>query len=248
MKALITFALANEFAAWRRSRHFKRLSADAWDQTYRAQVGAADVRVVLTGAGRFAAQQALARAFDHAPDVCIASGFSGALKPAYRPGVVLAARTVADVDGTRLMRSDAELISRAAHLGAKVVERFLTSDRVVSTAEEKNSLGASGDAVDMESVYVLSAAAQREIPSVAIRAISERIRVESSARFRPRIQRAWHRERSESDWANRRPATSNWRVASSGARERAGGGVLGEVSRRVRAAHCGGAFAGNRTG
>ena len=131
------------------------------------------MRVVLTGAGRFAAQQALARAFDHAPDVCIASGFSGALKPAYRPGVVLAARTVADVDGTRLMRSDAELISRAAHLGAKVVERFLTSDRVVSTAEEKNSLGASGDAVDMESVYVLSAAAQREIPSVAIRAISD---------------------------------------------------------------------------
>jgi adenosylhomocysteine nucleosidase len=173
MKALITFALANEFAAWRKSRQFKRVSVDAWDQTYWAQVGAADVRVVLTGAGRFAAQRALARAFDHVPDVCIASGLAGALKPAYRPGAILAARTVADVNGTRLMRSDPELISRAGEGGAKVVERFLVSDRVVSTTEEKMSLGLSGDAVDMESLHILAAAACRGVRSVAIRAISD---------------------------------------------------------------------------
>jgi len=175
MKALITFALASEFAPWRKSRRFTRVSVDAWDQTYWAQVGTTDVRVVLTGAGRFAAQRVLARAFDYGPDVCIASGLAGGLKPAYRPGAILAARTVTDTKGTKLIRSDAELVSRAGDLGAKVVERFLTSNHVVSTAEEKKSLGASGDAVDMESVYVLSAAAQREIPSVAIRAISDAV-------------------------------------------------------------------------
>jgi hypothetical protein len=71
------------------------------------------------------------------------------------------------------MRSDAELISRAGEGGAKLVERFLVSDRVVSTAEEKMSLGHSGDAVDMESLHILAAAARRGIRSVAIRAISD---------------------------------------------------------------------------
>jgi adenosylhomocysteine nucleosidase len=44
---------------------------------------------------------------------------------------------------------------------------------VVSTAVEKEALGASGDAVDMESVYIFAAASQREIPAVAIRAVSD---------------------------------------------------------------------------
>jgi len=136
-------------------------------------VGLCDVRVVLTGAGRFATQRALAHAFDFDPDVCIASGLSGGLKPAYVPGDVLAARTVADVNGVRTLHSDAELVARAEACGARIVEKFLVSDRVVSTAEEKGVLGASGDAVDMESLYILAAAAQREIRSVAVRAISD---------------------------------------------------------------------------
>ena len=57
MKVLITFALANEFAPWRKLRRFERVSAGASDQTYVARVGLCDVRVVLTGAGRFAAQR-----------------------------------------------------------------------------------------------------------------------------------------------------------------------------------------------
>jgi adenosylhomocysteine nucleosidase len=173
MKALITFALANEFAAWRKSRHFRQVSVDAWDQTYWARVGTTDVRVVVTGAGRFAAQRAMVRALDYGPDVCVAAGLAGGLKPAYRPGTVLVARMVADTRRTKLTRSDAELVSHAADLGATAVETFLTSDHVVSTAEEKKSLGASADAVDMESVYVLSAAWQHGVPSVAIRAISD---------------------------------------------------------------------------
>ena len=173
MKVLVTFALANEFAPWRKLRRFQRVSNDAWDQTYVVQIGLADVRVILTGAGRFAAQRALARGFDCVPDVCIASGLCGGLRPMYRPGAVLAARAAADVQGTRLIRSDAELISRADEGGAKIVEKFWVSDRVLATAEEKRSLGDSGDAVDMESVYILAAAAQRGVRSVAIRAVSD---------------------------------------------------------------------------
>ncbi len=173
MKILVTFALENEFAPWRKMRRFRRASVDELDQTYEAKVGSVDVRVVLTGAGRFAAQRSLGRAFDYEPDMCIASGLAGALRPDYRPGAVLAARTVADVSGTRLIRSDAELVARAGDCGARVVEKFLVADRVIAAAEEKKSLGVSGDAVDMESVFVLSAAAHHGVRAVAIRAVSD---------------------------------------------------------------------------
>ena len=173
MRVLITFALANEFAPWRKLRRFERVSADTSDQTYVAQIGPCDVRIVLTGAGRFATQRALARVFDSDFDVCIASGLSGGLKSCYAPGDVLAARTIADVKGTKLLYSDPELVSRAGASGARIVDKFLVSDQVVSTVEEKRTLSASGDAVDMESSYVLAAAARRGIRSVAIRAISD---------------------------------------------------------------------------
>jgi adenosylhomocysteine nucleosidase len=173
MKVLITFALANEFAPWRKLRRFRRVSTPASDQAYSAQVGPCDVRVVLTGAGRFAAQRAVVHAFDSAPDVCIASGLSGSLKPSYVPGEVLVARTVGDLNRVRLLHCDFELVARAEAMGATIVEKFLVSDRVISTTEEKNALSASGDAVDMESLYILAAAGQRGIRSVAIRAISD---------------------------------------------------------------------------
>lgn len=173
MKVLITFALANEFAPWRKLRRFERVSVDSWDQTYAATIGATDVRVVLTGAGRFAAQRALAHAFDGAPDLCIASGLSGALKSSYAPGDVLVARAVADVAGTRLIQCDVEYVTRADASGAEVVEKFLVSNHVVATAKEKSALSETGDAVDLETLYVLAAASQRGIRCVAIRAISD---------------------------------------------------------------------------
>ncbi len=136
-------------------------------------MGDADVRVILTGAGRFAAQHAMDQAFSEMPDACIVSGLSGALKADYLPGRVLTARAVANLPGTRILRSDAELLSRAAKSGAKVADRILVSDRVIATAAEKQQLGASGDAVDMESLWVLAAAAQRSVRAVVIRAISD---------------------------------------------------------------------------
>lgn len=173
MRILVTFALENEFAPWRKMRRFQRVCIEAWDHSYRARVGDVDVDVVLTGAGRFAVQQSLELAFDREPEACIVSGLAGALKPEYRPGAVLAARTVGDVAGTRFVASDPSLIPHARECGAKIVDKFLVSDSVISTAEWKKALGASGDAVDMESIYILAAAAHRQIPAVAIRAISD---------------------------------------------------------------------------
>jgi nucleoside phosphorylase len=146
---------------------------DSWDKTFVARVGDADVRVFLTGAGRFASQRAMDQAFAEIPDVCIVSGLAGALKANYSPGQVLAARTVANLTGTRVVCSDAELLSSAANAGAKVADRILVSDRVIATAAEKRQLGVSGDAVDMESLWVLAAAAERSVRAVVIRGISD---------------------------------------------------------------------------
>ena len=176
MKVLITFALANEFAPWRKLRFFRNVSLEPWDPTYAARIGNADVCVVITGAGRFAAQRSVEKAFEELSavfDICIAAGLSGALQPSHRPGQILTARSVSDVQGTKSLCADAELVSRASTMGAKIVERFLLSDKVVSTADMKRSLSAFGDAVDMESLHILAMAAQREIRSVAIRAISD---------------------------------------------------------------------------
>jgi len=173
MKVLITFALANEFAPWRKLRHFHRISVDGWDRTYVATVGGNDVRVVLTGAGRFAVQRSLSRAFDGAPDLCISAGLAGGLKPAHAPADVLVARAVGDLAGSRLIQSDDAFVMRAGSAGARVVDKFLVSDRVISTAEEKAVLAASGDAVDMESFYVLAAAWRHGVRAVAVRAVSD---------------------------------------------------------------------------
>jgi nucleoside phosphorylase len=173
LKILVTFALENEFAPWRKLRKFQRVAGDSWEKTFVARVGNADVRVFLTGAGRFASQRAMDRAFSEMPDACIVSGLAGALKADYLPGRVLTARTVANLPGTRVLSSDAGLLSRAANSGAKVADRILVSDRVIATAVEKQQLGASGDAVDMESLWVLAAAGERSVRTVVIRAISD---------------------------------------------------------------------------
>jgi nucleoside phosphorylase len=173
LKILVTFALENEFTPWRKLRKFQRVSVDSWDKTFLARVGDARVRVILTGAGRFASQRAMDQAFSEMPDACIVSGLAGALKADYLPGQVLTARAVANLPGTRVLHSDVELLSRAAKSGAKVADRILVSDRVIGTAAEKQQLGVSGDAVDMESLWVLTAARERSVRAVVIRAISD---------------------------------------------------------------------------
>jgi len=175
LKILVTFALENEFAPWRKMRKFKRASEDSWDKTFVATVGDASVRVLLTGAGRFASQRAMDQAFAEVPDACIVSGFAGALKPEYLPGQVLTARTVGNSTGTRVMQCDAELVSMASESGARVAGRIIASESVVATSNEKRRLGVSGDAVDMESLWVMSAAAKRSVRAVVIRAISDSV-------------------------------------------------------------------------
>lgn len=171
MKILVTFALENEFAPWRKLARFKRVSADGWDKTYAAQIASAEVRVVLTGVGRFATERAMAQAFRDIPDVCVASGLAGALKSTYRLSEVLVAKSEADSSGS--IEADHELVRLAQRSGARMVDNFLSSKEVVATAGEKARLGSMADAVNMEGLYVLSAARRHGVRAVSVRAISD---------------------------------------------------------------------------
>jgi adenosylhomocysteine nucleosidase len=173
LKVLATFALENEFTPWRKMARFQLASVRDLDRWYDAQIGPADVRVVVTGTGEFAAQSAMKRAFDCVPDFCIASGLAGALTPSHIPGDVLVGRQVTEMKSRRSLPSDGELRRLATEMGATPVETFLVADRVIATIAEKQQLAAMGDAVEMEGAQVFSAAAQHGVRCVAIRSVSD---------------------------------------------------------------------------
>ena len=172
MKILITFALENEFAPWRRLRSFQRRFGAA-DVSYEARIGDADVRVVLTGVGSAHARRAVRQALADTPDVLIVSGLAGSLKSSYGPPDVLVAAAVREASKSQVLRSEAALVEAAAAFGARRVPMFVTVDRMVVKAEEKRHLSLVGDAVDMESFAAMSEASAQNIPCVAIRAVSD---------------------------------------------------------------------------
>jgi adenosylhomocysteine nucleosidase len=182
MKILVTFALETEFAPWRALREFRAVQ---WGEAnvYRAQIGAAEVGVILTGAGPKQAHLETAKVLGGDPDsihLCVASGLAGALKSQYQVGQVLAARSVRTENeltdpNSNPLQSSAALLSFAAECGATVVEQFFSSVRVVGRAEEKRELGDRSDAVEMESFEVLLESAAYGIPGVAIRAVSDSV-------------------------------------------------------------------------
>ncbi len=172
MKALVTFAVGTEFAPWRDLRSFRSISVSP-HPTYEAFLGDVAVRVVLTGMGTENASRAVRAAVEDPPDVCIATGLAGGLKPAHRSCQLLAARRIGEASGRSEMESSDELLRAAADCGAHVVELFLTSEKVVVASREKLRLGHVADAVDMESYAVLAEATRQGVPGVAIRAISD---------------------------------------------------------------------------
>ena len=148
-----------------------------------AEIGGAEVGVILTGAGPKHAGRAastMMRGEGDSIGLCISSGLAGALRSDYAIGQVLAANAVVSEDprskaGSGAIQASGALISFAVECGATAVSRFYTAEHVIARAEEKRMLGAASDAVDMESYQIVSAAAEAGVPAVAIRAISDSV-------------------------------------------------------------------------
>jgi adenosylhomocysteine nucleosidase len=182
LRILITFALGNEFAPWRAMHDFH---ASEWGgmNVHAAEIGGAEVGVILTGAGPKHAAHAASMVMRGEGDsigLCISSGLAGALRTDYSIGQILAAKSVVPENPKAGSQSGAvpasgALISFAVECGATAVGRFYTAERVVARAEEKRLMGKTADAVEMESFEIMSAAADSGVPAVAIRAISDSV-------------------------------------------------------------------------
>lgn len=175
MRILVTFAVEAEFAPWRKLRDLEQIMLSGVD-AFRAPIGSAKVDFVITGMGVQNASRVANALLGQPYQVCIASGFAGALKEEHKVGHILVADGVQLLGKTKTLECGRNLVHAARDDGAKRVKLFLTSDHVVRTADEKRQLSPFADAVEMESFGVLSAAAGQGKSAVAIRVISDDIR------------------------------------------------------------------------
>jgi adenosylhomocysteine nucleosidase len=170
---VVVFALEAEFRPWRAQRDFHRVDS-GWPAIYEGALGSSCVRAAICGVGARTLAGAAARLFTGADAVAVA-GLAGALRSEYAIGDVLVARSVRRARGPGddvALPTAPSLLSIASQCGARVVDSFLTAERIVSRAADKHRLGAD-DAVEMESYPVLREAARRGVPGVAIRAVGD---------------------------------------------------------------------------
>jgi len=172
MRILVTFAVEAEFAPWRKLRNLQPIAVGEL-QMFQAQIGRATVDFLVTGMGIENARRAAEVAMSVPHTICIASGFAGSLKATHKVGDILAARAVQQLGKSKTIECSRNLFMAAYENQAIEAKMFLTTEKVVDTAEEKKQLAPFADAVDMESFATLSVAQQNNLPTVAIRVISD---------------------------------------------------------------------------
>ena len=184
MRILVTFAVEAEFRPWRKLRRFSKAKAalTRWGPVGNAiletTIGATKVSVLLTGIGKEQCEATLnlneeSVFSDGMPNLVISSGLAGALKDFLSPLDLFVPKKVRTLRNDANIDSDPEPFEQAVSLGAKPVENLITMERLVSTGEEKTRIAFHGEAVDMESAFVMSHYAAAGIPVVTIRAISD---------------------------------------------------------------------------
>jgi adenosylhomocysteine nucleosidase len=165
-----TFALHSEFRPWRRLRPFRRIDGSV--PTYETRIDRVHLRVVLTGIGLDATTAAAETIFREKPDLCIASGLAGGLSATLRVADVVAADRVSGPAGSPIT-CDLPALQLAVECGARRIHTLYSAPAIVITAEQKRQLSAIGEAVDMESRTIFGECQRRNIPALALRAVSD---------------------------------------------------------------------------
>jgi adenosylhomocysteine nucleosidase len=178
MRILVTFAIKAEFSQWSSRHPFVPYEFENWERRrefdlFKANIGPNEVTVLLTGMGGESAAKSMLSVPVDFHDVCISAGLAGSLDTALRPGDVIVAHTTETLDQSCQAASDPVLFDLAVTSGARRVNVCLTSEKIVATTERKEELSQKGSIVEMESAYILAAAAQRKVPAVVVRAISD---------------------------------------------------------------------------
>ena len=178
MRFLVTFAIDAEFSPWKSRHPFVPYDYDNSGRKrdfdmYRANIANHEVTVLLTGMGSESASKAMQIVPPETHDAWISTGLAGALDAELPLRATVVARTAMTRDETLHVLSDADFVRVAVTCGATAVTTFLTSETIIATSLEKESLASTASAVEMESTYILAAAQERQMPAVAVRAISD---------------------------------------------------------------------------
>lgn len=174
MKVLVTFAVEDEFAPWRKLRNFQRIEEEEDVEAYRSSAGGVEICALLTGiGGKKAWVNATRIIWGGDVDLCISSGLAGALRAEHLVGEVVVAREVEATSWKIRLSCDAGMVEMAIRSGAKAIQLMYSADRVIGGSAEKNELGKFADVVDMESGDIVYEAMAFGARSVAIRAISD---------------------------------------------------------------------------
>jgi len=182
MRILVTFAVDAEFAPWRKLREFRSIDYDGLPLR-RTNIAGTEVTVLLTGMGGEAAAQAMGLMRQMADqerhfDVCISSGFAGALEEKLTPGDIIAPRTVIAENRyaelvSEQMTVDPELHEQAVNLGAVCSNCLLTTNQVLVKAQLKRDCASRAQSVDMESFEIVREAIAWGARGIVVRAISD---------------------------------------------------------------------------
>lgn len=178
MRILVTFAVKAEFSQWSSRHPFVPYEFENWEKRrefdlFKANIGPDEVTVLLTGMGAENAANAMLSLPIEAHDICISAGLAGSLDAALKTQDIVVARIAETLEQSVRAASDPSLLDLAVSSGANPVNISLTSEKIIATAEEKESLSQNASIVEMESVHILAAASQRHVPAVAVRAISD---------------------------------------------------------------------------
>jgi nucleoside phosphorylase len=172
LKVLVTFAVEAELAPWKRRLELR--AADRNDiAMHSTTLLGVELDFAVTGIGPANASRLATGLLNKPYDLCIASGFAGALRSGHAVGQIVTPRNVRHFESPRTIECDTEFTSLAVSKGAEEIDTLLSLNQVASTLDEKAQLAPFADACDMESFAVLSAAAARSVPAIAIRAISD---------------------------------------------------------------------------
>jgi adenosylhomocysteine nucleosidase len=146
----VTFALPSE------SKDFLQLLGDR----------SREVAVLHTGVGAKICRSRLGPFLDQRPfDLLISSGFAGGVDPSLGVGDLLLAENF----------SNPQLLAQARAILVGRVARLVTADRVAESEMERQHLAREHDAaaVDMETEWIACACAERKLPMLSLRAISD---------------------------------------------------------------------------
>jgi len=134
--------------------------------------GGKEVVLARSGVGRERAERAVRAVCERYPVTGVVSlGFGGALTPALRAGDLIVSTAVKCPDAGECFASDPQLVSLAGgRCGTGVSVSDLAPD---SAAKRQLGVSYAADVVDMECYWVARLAAEKGIPFLSVRAVSD---------------------------------------------------------------------------